>query len=126
MSAAGMTIGAHSANHYWLDRCDLATQTAEIARSAKFLATLGYKQAQWTFCYPYGAHNQDTLRLLRQTGFRLAVTTDVGLASIPGDDPLLMPRLDTNDLPILAEATPNQWSSRLLDSAAQSIPSATP
>lgn len=122
MSGAGMTIGAHSANHYWLDRCDVATQTAEIASSAQFLAALGYSQAQWTFCYPYGARNEDTLRLLRQAGFQLAVTTELGLASIPGDDLLLLPRLDTNDLPIIAEAMPNQWSSSLLNSLAHAGP----
>lgn len=123
MTAAGMTIGAHSANHPWLDRCDIPTQESEIAQSAAFLAGLGIRQTQWTFCYPYGAYNSDTLELLLRRGFTLGVTTRVGLAQIPGDHRLLMPRLDTNDLPILADAAPNSWSARLQQASAGAFPS---
>ena len=123
MSAAGMTIGAHSANHLWLDRCDIPTQATEIAQSAAFLKRLGLRQEQMTFCYPYGAYNDDTVRLLRQNEFAFGVTTKVDLALVPGDDPLLMPRLDTNDLPIAPDAAPNRWSNQLRQSSAVSRPS---
>lgn len=113
MLAAGMLVGAHGSNHLWLDRCDSATQLVEIDRSALMLVRLGVPQTAWTFCYPYGAYNHETLALARERGFRAGVTTTVELVQIPGCDPLLMPRLDTNDLPILADAEPNSWSRRL-------------
>ena len=77
------------------------------------LTRLGVPHALWTFCYPYGAYNQETLALLRQRGFRAGVTTAVDLVPLPGCDPLLMPRLDTNDLPISGHSEPNNWSRRL-------------
>jgi peptidoglycan/xylan/chitin deacetylase (PgdA/CDA1 family) len=115
--AEGMLVGAHGSNHLWLDRCDSATQHTEIDRSAAMLERLGVPASSWTFCYPYGAYNQDTLALLRARGFRCGVTTEVDLVRIPGCDPLLMPRLDTNDLPILGHAEPNNWSRRLAQMA---------
>ena len=118
MLAEGMLIGAHGSNHLWLDRCDSATQRTEIDRSAAMLARLGVPRAAWTFCYPYGAYNQETLALVRARGFRAGVTTAVDLVRIPGCDPLLMPRLDTNDLPISMAAEPNDWSRRLAERTA--------
>ena len=113
MLEAGMLVGAHGSNHLWMDRCDVATQRMEVDRSAAMLTRLGVPHALWTFCYPYGAYNQETLALLRQRGFRAGVTTAVDLVPLPGCDPLLMPRLDTNDLPISGHSEPNNWSRRL-------------
>jgi peptidoglycan/xylan/chitin deacetylase (PgdA/CDA1 family) len=118
MLAAGMLIGAHGANHFWLDRCDSATQRVEIELSAAMLTKLGVPQVEWTFCYPYGAYNQETLELVRARGFRAGTTSAVDLARFPGSDPFLLPRLDTNDLPVSGHAEANDWSRRLTEQAA--------
>jgi hypothetical protein len=49
-------------------------------------------------CFAYGSRDATTLRLLRESGCPLGLTTDVGVATTD-DDPLQLPRLDTNDLP---------------------------
>jgi peptidoglycan/xylan/chitin deacetylase (PgdA/CDA1 family) len=118
MREASMLIGAHGANHLWMNRCDAQTQRREIDLSAALLERLGVPAGEWTFCYPYGAYNADTLALVRARGFRAGVTTAVDLLEIQGCNPLLMPRLDTNDLPILSTAEPNSWSRRLAETAA--------
>jgi peptidoglycan/xylan/chitin deacetylase (PgdA/CDA1 family) len=118
MRAAGMLVGAHGANHLWMDRSDIPTQRREIELSAALLQRLGVPAGDWTFCYPYGAYNADTLALVREQGFRAGVTTTVDLVQVTGCNPLLMPRLDTNDLPILRSAEPNSWSRRLAETAA--------
>jgi hypothetical protein len=49
-------------------------------------------------CYPYGDYNADTLSLLKQYEYQLGFTTEVRVASL-NDSPLILPRMDTNDLP---------------------------
>lgn len=119
MLAAGMLVGAHGANHLWMDRCDIPAQRAEVDLSAELLTRLGVPRAAWSFCYPYGAYNLDTLALVRQRGFRAGVTTALDLLDSAACDPLLMPRLDTNDLPVSQHAEANSWSRRLIDSTAE-------
>ena len=49
-------------------------------------------------CYPYGAYNSDTLKLIKKLGASIGVTTQIGKANI-SDNPFLLPRFDTNDFP---------------------------
>lgn len=50
-------------------------------------------------CYPYGAYNDTLLALLRDWGCAIGLTTEVAVAQLGTDNPLALPRLDTNDLP---------------------------
>ncbi|HFU1121624.1 TPA: hypothetical protein ACGPAF_002226 [Streptococcus suis] len=45
-------------------------------------------------------YNNDTLDLCEKRGITLAFTTEARVADLSKDAPLLIPRLDTNDLPI--------------------------
>ena len=56
-------------------------------------------------CYPYGDANEPLTRVLRSRGCALGLTTRVAVAT-SADDPLLLPRLDTNDLPRSDASTP--------------------
>ncbi len=73
---------------------------------------VGYDTENWVIGYPYGAYNDSLLRILRQRGCRAGFTTEVRVADIDHDDPLTLPRLDTNDLPKRADAAPNAWTMR--------------
>lgn len=99
MKEAGMYIGSHGYNHYWLNTHSFARQKKEIERSLAFLRTLGCSPEPFAFCYPYGAYNDSLLKVLRMAGCAVAVTTRVAVADILSDHPLLLPRLDTNDFP---------------------------
>ena len=95
----GMYIGSHGYQHVWLDRLSLAEQGAEIHRSRDFLRLVGSDAEDWAMCYPYGVFNDSLVTLLRASSCRLALTTRVGIADLALDDPLMLPRLDTNDVP---------------------------
>jgi peptidoglycan/xylan/chitin deacetylase (PgdA/CDA1 family) len=99
MIRCGMYVGSHGAAHFWLDRLDPAAQAAELDESLAFLCALGAPTEQWVMCYPYGAYNDSLLPLLRQRGCVVGLTTRVAVAQLGSDDPLALPRLDTNDLP---------------------------
>jgi len=43
------------------------------------------------FCYPFGHYNDFTKKIVKDMGFKLAVTTESG-SVYPGTDPLLLPR----------------------------------
>ena len=95
----GMYVGSHGAGHYWLDRLDPAAQANEIDASLDFLRSAGAPTEDWVKCYPYGAYNDTLLPLLRERGCAIGLTTKVAVAQLGKDNPLELPRLDTNDLP---------------------------
>lgn len=86
----GVEIGSHSLNHIRLADRDAATQLREMTDSkARLQDQLGAKVAH--VCYPYGAHNQDTLHAAAQAGYDTGVTCQRGAAT-PSFDPLALPR----------------------------------
>ncbi|MGH3130009.1 MAG: polysaccharide deacetylase family protein [Gaiellaceae bacterium] len=100
LAAMGLDVAGHGYSHRRLGLLDEDAQRDEIARTRDFLGRVsGDEPAGWTMCYPYGSRDGTTLRLLREAGCALGLTTDVGLAG-SGSDPLQLPRIDTNDLPV--------------------------
>ena len=67
-----------------------------------------------TFCYPYGAYNDDTKAIIARDGFDLAMTTEVGITDLTLHDSYMLPRLDTNDLPNSYEAETVGWTRNLM------------
>ena len=67
-----------------------------------------------TFCYPYGAYNDDTKAIIARDGFDLAMTTEVGITDLTLHDSYMLPRLDTNDLPKSCEAETVSWTRNLM------------
>ncbi len=118
LAAAGMEIGAHTVNHPILACESIETATQEIAQSRLVLQALT-GQAVDVFAYPNGQAGKDYrpehAQLLRELGFRCAVTTVHGIAAA-GDDPLQLPRYTPWDRSLW------RWSLRLL--RAQSLSSA--
>jgi hypothetical protein len=51
-------------------------------------------------CYPYGASDQSALALLKNRNCSVALTTRPAVARLETDDPLLLPRIGTNDVPM--------------------------
>lgn len=113
MRRHGMFIGGHSYGHEWLDTLDVQDQQRDIDRSLEFLSQIGCNTRRWVMCYPYGAHNASLLAILRRQGCVAGLTTERAVVQ-DGNDPLLLPRLDTNDLPQQADAPPNAWTCSVL------------
>jgi Predicted xylanase/chitin deacetylase len=100
MEASGMHIGVHGASHRWLNSLQQSEQANELDESIRFLRQVGSRVDDfWTICYPYGAWNATLLEELRARNCALGMTTECRVANLAAEDALLLPRLDTNDVP---------------------------
>ena len=97
--SSGMYVGSHGSMHYWLDRISSQKQKVDISSSMEFLEEVGAPTSNWIMCYPYGAYNDTTLSILKEMGASIGVTTDFRKANLEIDNPLTLPRFDTNDFP---------------------------
>ena len=80
MYAHKITFGAHTVSHPHLPRFSYQTQREEIAESrARVNKNLPQGERLDTFCYPYGEYNADTLRIIRELGFRYALSVIPGV-----------------------------------------------
>lgn len=104
-----MHIGHHGFDHLWLDSLSQDQQRSEIAEGYNFLKNLGVNMNTWSICYPYGAFNDTTLKIVAEFNCKLGLCTQVRVADLAKDSRLTLPRLDTNDLPKQSGALPNSW-----------------
>lgn len=76
----GMEIGSHTRSHPLLARLTRSEKEAEIGGSVRDLESLLGGPPQ-SFAFPYGepaSFDQEALDVVRQCGFRTAVTTEIG------------------------------------------------
>lgn len=86
------TIGAHTVSHPKLDILTREQQYREIAESKQTLeALLGHEIKHFSF--PHGAHNDDTLAICRELGFRTVVQSWGGPLRC-GENPYPLPRIN--------------------------------
>ena len=97
----GMIVGSHSVSHPIFSTLSPKAQEWEITESFDFLEEASGGLGLRTFCYPYGhshTYDADTVRLLEQSGCRLAFTAEH--RDVTADDmacaPLELPRHDCN------------------------------
>lgn len=112
MSRHGMYIGSHGDTHQWLEHLTPAEQEVEVDRSLELLRYVGTPLDAWVMCYPYGSANTSLVEILRARGCALGLTTRVGI-SHASENPMLLSRLDTNDLPTQANAAISSWTLRV-------------
>lgn len=76
----GIEIFPHTVTHKKkLNELSVDEQKVEILDSKVTLESLLGRQKDY-FAYPYGGYNNDTIKLLQETGYKMAVTTETGLA----------------------------------------------
>jgi peptidoglycan/xylan/chitin deacetylase (PgdA/CDA1 family) len=96
----GMELAGHGRLHRRLALLDEDPQREEIDGSLRLLeAALGERPREWAMCFAYGSRDETSLRLLREHGCAVGLTTEPRVAT-RYDDLLQLPRLDTNDLPV--------------------------
>ena len=92
-----MTFGSHGTYHKWLEYLDFSQQKKEIKESLNFLKNNTF-QKEFSFCYPYGSYNKNTLKILKRLKINFSFTTYPGFLSKNNiKDNLYFPRFDTND-----------------------------
>jgi len=95
----GMYVGSHGDRHAWMDRLNPEEQRRDIDRSVGFLDEVGTSLDRWIMCYPYGAHDESLRSYIQDRGCVVGLTTRAETGDLSEDDPLQLPRLDTNDIP---------------------------
>ncbi len=107
LAAAGIDIGAHTMTHPHLSQLGEEDQRREIAESARMIAEqLGC--APEAFAYPYGSladYNAMSVRLVREAGYRYAVSNRYGV-NPPSSDRWTLRRIwiDNTDTPDIFRA----------------------
>jgi peptidoglycan/xylan/chitin deacetylase (PgdA/CDA1 family) len=110
LSAAGMTVGAHTVTHPILSSLDAERARSEIAQAREALQAITGDSID-LFAYPNGKPEKDYLpahvEMVKALGFRAAVSTAHGTARF-GDDVFELPRFTPWD------RTPARFGLRLL------------
>jgi peptidoglycan/xylan/chitin deacetylase (PgdA/CDA1 family) len=107
MHEAGMFFGTHTKNHRVLSRLDEDEQREELCDGANIVRSIT-GQNSVPFCYPYGlnhTYDEHALNLLREYGYKTAFTVGRTYTSFK-EDPLEIPRFDTNEFPPRSDSAP--------------------
>lgn len=94
----GMFIGGHGYSHHWLNAVGQDQQVFEVGETVKFLNDIWGDSYKFVFCYPYGAWDKSLLDTLEKARCIAGLTTRVDIADLTCVNPLLLPRIDTNDI----------------------------
>jgi peptidoglycan/xylan/chitin deacetylase (PgdA/CDA1 family) len=89
--AEGVAIGGHTIRHPRLPCEPVAVAESEITRCRTLLEDTTGKPVD-SFAFPGGFHDTRELQLLRQAGYRIAVTVEKGV-NYPETDPLRLRRI---------------------------------
>lgn len=90
LSKEGVTFGSHTKSHPFLSRLSPLEAEEEVAGSKAFLEEKLQTPVE-SFCYPYGDYDDRIVTIVRNAGYKAAVTTKRGLVH-SGDDPLELRR----------------------------------
>ena len=92
MAASGMTIGSHTMTHRWLPTLSSSEVGQELRDSKARLEDL-LQQPVLDFALPGGHYSQDVLNAVRDSGYRSAATSKVGVHAI-GDAAICFNRIE--------------------------------
>ena len=106
---SGMDIGGHGTTHRWLGALSKRQQQVEIDGTISMLKLFGLLPDRWAMSYPLGNYNSDTIALLKDSGCAAAFTTRQAVIE-SFEARYELPRLDTNDLPVDANAPQKDWT----------------
>lgn len=88
----GVTLGAHSQTHPFMDRLAREEMEAEVRGSLRDLEH-ETGEAPPYFAYPDGAYNQTVVEVLKESGVEIAFTTRSGVNEMAVVDPFLLRRI---------------------------------
>lgn len=97
-----ITIGSHTASHPCLNRCTQDEMLYEITRSTHLLSEWIQRDISF-FAYPNGDYKGSESKILADTGYLLAFTTEDTFVVPKSHDPFYLPRICINDSGSLEE-----------------------
>ncbi len=106
LAKSGHAIGCHTHSHPNLTGLSVAEIQREVNGSKQILEDI-LGQRVSAFCYPYGARNSLAISVVRQSGFDVAFTVDLGGVGF-GDAPYELKRV-----PVLGDPSAGEFSAYL-------------
>ena len=105
MDRHGMTISSHCYSHEWIDTLSLEEFETDLDNSLAFLRSASIDTSRWIMCYPYGCNPfkaplERHVEMMKARNCVMAFTDNGGTADLANDDRFMLPRTDTNDLPL--------------------------
>lgn len=98
MKKAGMYLGLHGYNHYWLGNLEKEQMKTDIHKALECMSGIT-DENNWVMNYPYGSYNDDVICFIKENGCKLGLTTEPRIADVSLNGRFQIPRLDTNDFP---------------------------
>ncbi len=108
MKAAGMFFGLHGDRHYWLNRLPEDKMKEDIQNGLDYFRTV-IDSDYIVMNYPYGGYDDRVLDYVSKIGCKLGFSVEARHADLGKDNPLILPRLDTNDFPPKSEHWRELW-----------------
>lgn len=102
MKSAGMFIGVHGYEHYWLADLPKEKMEVDIEKGLDVLEEF-IDPESWVMNYPYGSYCEEVCSYARSRGAKLGLTTRVRIANLGLESSMELPRLDCNDFPPKSE-----------------------
>jgi len=84
-------VGTHTRDHVNLKKAPILTKIYEIKSCTNDIKKM-FGFSPTSFCYPCGGFDRESVSLLKNYGYTMAVTETFGVAT-PKDNPLLLPRI---------------------------------
>ena len=111
----GMELGGHGDRHERIGLLSTEDQTRELCATREFLRTIDPALAnEWIMCFPYGSFSSESLEIAARAGCSGALSVNPTLVPLPlnlgGALAPVLDRLDTNDLPVVADSPPSAWT----------------
>lgn len=97
MTKCGMSFGIHGYDHKWLGNLAEDEMKQDIDKAIDFFNDV--LPEKWCMCFPYGSANENAISYAAHKGATWGLSTEVRVADLEKDDPLFLPRFDTNDFP---------------------------
>lgn len=95
----GHEIGLHGYNHYPLNILNKIEKKQEIVNSYNYWKSNNLIKKNWSFCYPFGIHDTESIEILKKIKCNIAITTDKSkLILKPSFKKLAVSRIDTNEV----------------------------
>lgn len=108
MKNAGMYFGLHGERHYWLNHLPVDKMKEDINNSLEYFRDV-MDMDYLAMNYPYGGYNEDVLAYCKSIGCKLGFSVEARHVDFDRDNPLAVPRLDTNDFPPKSENYKNMY-----------------
>lgn len=102
MKREGMFFGLHGERHYWLNQLPVEKMKEDIDNGLEYFKSV-INPDYIVMNYPYGGYNEKVLTYAKEIGCKLGFSVEARHADLSKDNPLILPRLDTNDFPPKSE-----------------------